>query len=104
MIDVKVLDKALAAAEKKVKPPKVARFEWAKSGRFNAVGLPVVPHAVVQVADGSKGKLDYIVKGQQVIISGVFVAPVVIEYITEPEYLKWRSAMIDAVPKEIAKL
>lgn len=101
--DQEKLDKAMQAAEKKVKPPKVVKYDWTGQARANALCLPVVPHEVVKVADSSKDKLEYSVIGQQVIASRPFVSPVVIEYITEPEYSKWTSAMIDAVALELAK-
>ena len=101
--DQEWLDKAIAAAEKRVKPPKPAKRTVNSTGEYNAVTVPVVPHSVTSVTDGSKDKLDHRVVGQQIVASRRFVPPVIVEYVTSAEHEKRQSAMIAAVRQELEK-
>ena len=101
--DSEMLDKAVVAAEKRTKPSKPTKRTVNSTGEYNAVTVPVVPHSVTSVTDGSKDKLDYRVVGQQIVASRRFVPPVIIEYVTPAEYEKRRSAMIVAVHQELEK-
>lgn len=101
--DPEELDKAIAAAGKKVKPAKTKTVEYTDKGEYNAVGLPVVPYAVVKVTDTGKTPLRWELVGQQVVASRRFEAPVVIEYGTGDAQTKWIAEMIAAVGKELEK-
>ena len=88
---------------KAAKGPAVERYEFVIPGRFNGVVLPVVPHTVTKVTDAGKGKLEWRrVGGQQIVGSRRFVAPVVVEYITDKEHARWHKAQIDAAAKAAA--
>ena len=84
------------AATAQVKGPKPETFEYLGGGKYNAIGLPIVPYAVAKVSDAGKGKLDWKVVGQQVVASRRFVPPVVVEYITTEEHARWHKAKADA--------
>lgn len=85
-----------------LKEPKTVRFECKTGNRFNAVGLPIVPHIVTKVSDMGKGKLGWKLVGQQIVASRHFVPPVVVEYITVEEHARWRKAKADAEAREEA--
>lgn len=102
-VEKKKLAKALEAADKRVKPVKISKFEYTKAGQYNAIALPVVPHAVVTVTDAGKGKLDWTLIGQQIVAARRFSAPVVVEYITAADQNTWGAAFIAAVQIEVDK-
>ena len=83
--------------------PKTETLECILAGKYNAIGLPVVPHTVVTVSDAGKGKLEWRLIGQQVIGSRRFAPPVVVEYITTAEHAKWTQAKLDAEAREAAR-
>ena len=91
------------AATAQVKGPKTETFEYSGTGKYNAIGLPVVPHAVTKVSDAGKGKLGWNLVCQQVVASRCFVPPVVVEYITVKEHALWHQAKLDAEAREAAK-
>lgn len=103
-IEKEKLDKAIAAALKKVKAPKIDKMKWAGNGPYNALALPVVPYEVVSVKDaGPGGDPVYRVVHQQVIATANMRAPVTIEYISIAEKERWRAEMIAAVQEEVDK-
>lgn len=90
-VEPEKLEKAIAAAEKKAKPIKSQTFEMVKPGDYNAIVLPVAPHAIAQVTDAGKSKLVCELVGQQVVASRPFVAPVSVQYVTRAEHERWHA-------------
>ena len=99
----KPIESKVPKAPPKVKGPNTERYEFTVAGKYNALGLPVVPHTIVKVTDAGKGKLEWKLIGQQLVGSRRFTPPVVVEYITDAEHARWHKAEIDAAAKEAAK-